>query len=237
MKEEERQRLTWEDATQRFLKVAELGPEDRQSPLEAAVDTAYWNIYNNLTGAATAICGCRRIRTRCAELWYHACNHIVAECMGRTTPGLSFWLQAMLLSAVAAHWTSLALQARSSCGSPWGPACRRGTILLCLWSSSSQWQTRAASLTEGLPASGRCASQPVRPHDDPKRARGQSFRTGPCCSSCCKSRAQTARCACQHSITVRQQECGTHQRTATFAALRGTLSDPQFDGWQDVSSG
>ena len=55
MKEEERKRLTWEDATQRFLKVAELGPEDRQSPLEAAVDAAYWNVYNNLTGAATVL--------------------------------------------------------------------------------------------------------------------------------------------------------------------------------------
>ncbi len=63
MKEEERQRLTWEDATQRFLKVAELGPEDRQSPLEAAVDTAYWNIYNNLTGEALATCGCHRVQT------------------------------------------------------------------------------------------------------------------------------------------------------------------------------
>ena len=55
MKEEERKRLTWEDATQRFLKVAELGPQDRQSPLEAAVDAAYWNVYNNLTGAATVL--------------------------------------------------------------------------------------------------------------------------------------------------------------------------------------
>ena len=53
MKEEERKRLTWEDATQRFLKVAELGPKDRQSPLEAAVDAATWNVYNNLTGART----------------------------------------------------------------------------------------------------------------------------------------------------------------------------------------
>ena len=51
MKEEERKRLTWEDATQRFLEVAELGPKDRQSPLETAVDAATWKMYNNLVGA------------------------------------------------------------------------------------------------------------------------------------------------------------------------------------------
>ena len=58
MKEEERKRLTWEDATQRFLEVAELGPKDRQSPLEAAVDAATWNVYNNIVGATVDIALC-----------------------------------------------------------------------------------------------------------------------------------------------------------------------------------
>lgn len=47
----ERKRLTWEDATQRFLEVAELGPADRQGPLTTAVDKAAWSVFNGLTGA------------------------------------------------------------------------------------------------------------------------------------------------------------------------------------------
>lgn len=53
MSSEERKRLTWEDATQRFLDVAELGPADRQHPLETAMDKAAWAVVNGLTGAFT----------------------------------------------------------------------------------------------------------------------------------------------------------------------------------------
>ena len=51
MSPEERKRLTWEDATQRFLEVAELGPADRQGPLTTALDKAAWSVFNGLTGA------------------------------------------------------------------------------------------------------------------------------------------------------------------------------------------
>lgn len=53
MSSEERKRLTWEDATQRFLDVAELGPADRQHPLETAMDKAAWAVVNGLTGTET----------------------------------------------------------------------------------------------------------------------------------------------------------------------------------------
>ena len=58
MSPEERKRLTWEDATQRFLEVAELGPADRQGPLTTALDTAAWNGFNVLTGASGAHTPC-----------------------------------------------------------------------------------------------------------------------------------------------------------------------------------
>ena len=51
MSAEERKRLTWEDATQRFLEVAELGPKDKQHPVSVAMDKAAWVAFNGLTGA------------------------------------------------------------------------------------------------------------------------------------------------------------------------------------------
>ncbi len=51
MAEEERTRLTWEDATQRFLDVAELGPGDMTSPVERGFDKAAWMLHNSLCGA------------------------------------------------------------------------------------------------------------------------------------------------------------------------------------------
>lgn len=55
MSPDERKRLTWEDATQRFLEVAELGPADRQGPLTTALDKAAWSIFNSLTGDAASV--------------------------------------------------------------------------------------------------------------------------------------------------------------------------------------
>ena len=50
MKAEERDRLTWEAATERFLDVAELRGEERATKVSAAVDTLAFNLYNYLTG-------------------------------------------------------------------------------------------------------------------------------------------------------------------------------------------
>jgi hypothetical protein len=55
MSPDERKRLTWEDATQRFLEVAELGPADRQGPLTTALDKAAWSVFNGLTGDAASV--------------------------------------------------------------------------------------------------------------------------------------------------------------------------------------
>ena len=51
MKEEERRRLTWEAATERFLDVSELKGEERSPPVSAAIDTLAFNLHNYLTGA------------------------------------------------------------------------------------------------------------------------------------------------------------------------------------------
>ena len=50
MRAEERERLTWEAATERFLDVAELKGEERATKVSAAVDTLAFNLYNYLTG-------------------------------------------------------------------------------------------------------------------------------------------------------------------------------------------
>lgn len=51
MVEEERRKLTWEDATQRFLDVAALTAEERASPVERGFDRAAWMLHNSLCGA------------------------------------------------------------------------------------------------------------------------------------------------------------------------------------------
>ena len=53
MKEEERRRLTWEAATERFLDVSELKGEERSPPVSAAIDTLAFNLHNYLTGAGS----------------------------------------------------------------------------------------------------------------------------------------------------------------------------------------
>lgn len=46
-------RLTWEDATERFLDVAELKAAERPGVLETAVDKLAWAAHNTLTGQLT----------------------------------------------------------------------------------------------------------------------------------------------------------------------------------------
>ena len=55
MRAEERERLTWEAATERFLDVAELKGEERSTKVSAAVDTLAFNLYNYLTGAVVLL--------------------------------------------------------------------------------------------------------------------------------------------------------------------------------------
>ena len=50
MKPEERRRLTWEDATERFLDVAELKPGERPKGWEEACDKLTWNAFNSISG-------------------------------------------------------------------------------------------------------------------------------------------------------------------------------------------
>lgn len=50
MKAEERQRLTWEAATERFLDVSELRGEEKTTRVSAAIDTLAFNLHNYLTG-------------------------------------------------------------------------------------------------------------------------------------------------------------------------------------------
>ena len=52
MLESDYRRLTWEDATERFLDVTEISAEERAKPLEAAFDTFAYTAHNMLTGGA-----------------------------------------------------------------------------------------------------------------------------------------------------------------------------------------
>lgn len=52
MSEDERKRLTWEDATQRFLDVAELSPSELANPVERGFDRAAWMLHNSLNGTS-----------------------------------------------------------------------------------------------------------------------------------------------------------------------------------------
>ena len=50
MRAEERRKLTWEDATERFLDVAELKPGERPKGWEEACDKLTWNAFNSISG-------------------------------------------------------------------------------------------------------------------------------------------------------------------------------------------
>ena len=54
MREADRKRLTWEDATERFLDVTEITAADRAKPMDAAFDTLAYTTHNLLTGAPAA---------------------------------------------------------------------------------------------------------------------------------------------------------------------------------------
>lgn len=51
----ERQRLTWEDATERFLDAAALTDKDQPGPLDDTLDRLAWFTHNTLTGAPQLI--------------------------------------------------------------------------------------------------------------------------------------------------------------------------------------
>lgn len=50
MSAEERRRLTWEDATERFLDAAELKTGERPTPIEEACDRLAWKAFNAFSG-------------------------------------------------------------------------------------------------------------------------------------------------------------------------------------------
>ena len=69
MRAEERRKLTWEDATERFLDVAELKPGERPKGWEEACDKLTWNAFNSISGAC---CDCLPLRRRASWLG-HGC--------------------------------------------------------------------------------------------------------------------------------------------------------------------
>ena len=54
-------RLTWEDATERFLDVAELKASERPGLIETAVDKMAWLAHNTLTGMVLLQANCLAI--------------------------------------------------------------------------------------------------------------------------------------------------------------------------------
>ena len=68
MTPELQRRLTWEEATERFLDVAELKAAERPGVLETAVDKLAWAAHNTLTGWKPPVLGCSVLC--CAMLCY-----------------------------------------------------------------------------------------------------------------------------------------------------------------------
>ena len=54
MRSEDRHRLTWEAATERFLDAAEITPEELPNPIERGLDRIAWGVHNTLSGAQRA---------------------------------------------------------------------------------------------------------------------------------------------------------------------------------------
>jgi digalactosyldiacylglycerol synthase len=52
LSQDDRRRLTWEAATERFLDVAELRLEERPGPVDAAVDAVAFSVLNAVNGAS-----------------------------------------------------------------------------------------------------------------------------------------------------------------------------------------
>ena len=103
MRPEERRKLTWEDATERFLDVAELKPGERPKGWEEACDKLTWNAFNSISGALflPSVAPLRHVATcpcpKCAEGWEEACDKLtwnafnpsrVANLPARALPGI-----------------------------------------------------------------------------------------------------------------------------------------------------
>ena len=70
MRGEDRKRLTWEDATERFLDVTEITAADRAKPMDAAFDTLAYTTHNLLTGACIVALSSELVMT-CAVWLLH----------------------------------------------------------------------------------------------------------------------------------------------------------------------
>ena len=73
MRPEERRKLTWEDATERFLDVAELKPGERPKGWEEACDKLTWNAFNSFSG----MCLCLAQESPCCSPWHCLCSSVV----------------------------------------------------------------------------------------------------------------------------------------------------------------
>ena len=78
-------RLTWEDATERFLDVTEISRVERAKPLEAAFDTFAYNAHNMLTGNGPGRGACMRsLAVNGRSLWIlwqsNGCSKLLRVC-------------------------------------------------------------------------------------------------------------------------------------------------------------
>ena len=99
MTAELQRRLTWEDATERFLDVAELKASERPGVLETAVDKLAWVAHNTLTGTPAVFTACNACKnghhtsslipcsvytsscTRCSDKMQQESQHFLSDCL------------------------------------------------------------------------------------------------------------------------------------------------------------